>query len=129
MTSPTDMIAALKQDYQRFPRHQTYSLYAEDVQFKDPMSEFRGVKRYQQMIGWIERWFGDPQLALHSIEQQDDRIETRWILSWTSPLPWKPRIHISGWSDLRLNAEGLIISHVDYWDCSRLAVLQQHFRG
>jgi hypothetical protein len=47
--------------------------------------------------------------------------------SWTTPLPWRPRIAIPGWSELKLNADELIISHIDYWDCSRLDVLKQHF--
>ncbi len=123
-----NLIDMLKQDYQRFPTQQTYSLYADDVVFKDPMTQFQGVQRYQQMIGWMARWFTDIRLELHAIEQDGDRIQTRWTLSWTSPLPWNPRIRISGWSELRLNSQGLIASHIDYWDCSRLAVLKQHFR-
>jgi hypothetical protein len=49
-------------------------------------------------------------------------------LSWTTPLPWRPRIAISGWSELQLNDAGLICRHVDYWHCSKFAVVQQHFR-
>jgi hypothetical protein len=48
-------------------------------------------------------------------------------MSWNSPLPWKPHISVSGWSELRLNAQGLIVSHIDYWYCSRLDVIKQHF--
>ncbi|MCY7277109.1 MAG: DUF2358 domain-containing protein, partial [Phormidesmis sp. CAN_BIN44] len=57
-----------------------------------------------------------------------DLIRTDWTLSWNTPLPWKPRISISGWSELTINAENLIVSHIDYWSCSRLDVLKQHFR-
>lgn len=121
------ILDAIKQDYQQFPYHQTYSLYAADVVFKDPMTQFQGLQRYQQMIGWMARWFLDIHLVLHEIHQTNDRIETRWTLSWTSPLPWKPRITISGRSELCLNADNLIVSHTDYWDCTRLAVLRQHF--
>ena len=121
-----DIIQSLKTDYQNFPKDQTFSLYAEDVYFKDPMTEFRGCERYQQMIGFIEQWFTDPRLDLHGIEQRDRHIRTDWTLQWTTPLPWKPRISISGWSELELNPEGLIVSHVDYWHCSQLNVLKQH---
>ncbi|NET53671.1 MAG: DUF2358 domain-containing protein, partial [Merismopedia sp. SIO2A8] len=44
-----------------------------------------------------------------------------------SPLPWKPRIAIPGWSELKLNAEGLIACHIDHWNISRLDVIKQHF--
>ncbi len=121
-----DIVRQLQEDYRRFPYDQTYSLYAEDVYFKDPMTEFRGCDRYKQMIGFIQQWFKDPKLDLHAIQQTGSRIRTDWTLSWTTPLPWRPRITIPGWSELDLNEAGLIISHVDYWHCSRWHVLKQH---
>ncbi|SRR5579883_1821307 len=121
-----DIIQILKEDYQRFPVNQTYSIYAQDVYFQDPLNKFSGVERYKQMIKFIKTWFIDTKMDLHKIQRLGDTIKSEWTLSWNSPLPWKPRIHISGWSELRLNSEGLIISHIDYWNCSRLNVLQQH---
>ncbi len=121
-----DIIQVLKQDYQKFPVDQTYSIYAEDVYFQDPLNRFHGVERYKKMIAFIHGWFIAPKLDLYKIYQIGDIIETEWTLSWNTPLPWKPRIAIPGWSELRLNAEGLIISHIDYWNCSRLDVLKQH---
>ena len=91
------------------------------------MTEFRGIKRYQSMIGFMTHWFQNIHMELHHIEQIGDRIETLWTLSWTTPLPWQPRIAISGRSELMLNEQNLIVSHIDYWDCSRWDVLQQHF--
>ena len=129
-----NIIEILQEDYQRFPRDQTYDIYAKDVYFKDPMTEFRGIKRYQSMIGFMSHWFQNIQMELHDIKQMGDlpeplrdRIETQWTLSWTTPLPWQPRIAISGRSELMLNEQNLIISHIDYWDCSRWDVLRQHF--
>ena len=123
-----DILTALRQDYDRFPLDQTYSLYSENVFFKDPMTEFRGVKKYQEMIALIDRFFHDPQLDLHDIQQTGDRIRTDWTLSWTTPLPWKPRISISGWSDLTIDlTTGLITQHIDFWNCTRWNVVQQHF--
>ncbi len=121
-----NIINILKADYQRFPVNQTYSIYATDVYFQDPVNKFSGVQRYQQMINLITTWFSNPQMDLHKIELLDDTIHSEWTLSWNSPLPWKPRISISGRSELRLNSDNLIISHIDYWHCSRLDVLKQH---
>ncbi|MEH1929218.1 MAG: DUF2358 domain-containing protein [Nostoc sp.] len=121
-----DIIEILKEDYQRFPVNQTYSIYASDVYFQDPLNKFRGVKRYKQMINLIQTWFLDPKMDLHNIQRLGDTIKTEWTLSWNTPLPWKPRIYIPGWSELSLNSDGLIISHVDYWNCSRLDVVKQH---
>lgn len=120
-----NLLEILQQDYARFPQDQTYSIYAKDVFFKDPLNQFRGVDRYRKMIGFIQTWFLDPKMDLHSITKNGNQIETRWTLSWNVPLPWKPRVSISGWSELTVNAEGLISSHIDYWNCSRLDVLKQ----
>lgn len=122
-----NIINILKDDYQRFPLDPTYEIYAKDVYFKDPMTEFRGIKPYQAMIQFMSRWFLNLNMELQDITQADNCIKTQWILSWTTPLPWEPRITISGRSELMLNEQNLIISHIDYWDCSRLAVLAQHF--
>ncbi|MBW4672949.1 MAG: DUF2358 domain-containing protein [Desmonostoc geniculatum HA4340-LM1] len=122
-----DIIEILKEDYQRFPVNQTYSIYAPDVYFQDPMNKFRGVKRYKEMINFIQTWFLNPKMDLHNIQRLGNTIKTEWTLSWNTPVPWKPRISIPGWSELGLNSDGLIISHVDYWNCSRLDVVKQHF--
>jgi hypothetical protein len=122
------LVEVLREDYARFPADQTYSIYAKDVWFKDPMNEFRGIDRYRTMIKFIETWFIDVQMDLLAIEQVENEIKTRWVLSWNAPLPWKPRMAIPGWSELKVNSEGLISEHVDYWECSRLDVLKQVFR-
>lgn len=122
-----DLLSALKADYARFPHHQTYSLYDPQVFFKDPWISFRGVRQYRWMISFIERAFIDVKMDLHGIEQTDNQIDTDWTLSWVAPMSWKPAISISGCSELKLNAEGLIASHIDYWNCSRLDVVKQLF--
>lgn len=121
-----DIVQTLREDYRKFPKDQSYDLYAENVFFQDPMNRFRGVKRYQQMIGFIDTWFIDPKMDLHHIQRLEELIKMEWTLSWKTPLPWKPRIAIDGWSELQLNSEDLIVSHVDHWHCSRLDVLKQH---
>ena len=122
-----DIADILKQDYQRFPINPTYSIYAENVYFKDPFTEFRGLDRYKKMIGFISTWFIDTKMDLHDIQRSDRTIKTRWTLHWNTPLPWKPRIAITGRSELQLNDAGLICSHIDYWDTPLLTIVKQHF--
>lgn len=121
------ILEQLKADYARFPEHQSYELYASEVYFKDPMTQFRGVKRYREMIGFIQTYFIDVAMELHDISQTDNTIQTRWTLRWIAPFPWKPLMAISGRSELELNSEGLVCSHIDIWDCSRWAVFKQIF--
>ncbi len=122
-----NIIDVLKQDYQNFPHHQTYEIYAEDVYFEDPLNKFRGINRYQKMINFLGKFFQDIVLELHNIAQDDNKIRTDWTLAMTPPLPWKPRIVISGWSKLQLNEAKLIVSHCDYWKIKPFQVLLQIF--
>jgi hypothetical protein len=123
-----DLVEQLTQDYAKFPNDQNYDLYAKDVRFQDPLNAFQGIDRYRQMIGLLSRFFGDIQMDLHGIEQVNPTLITmQWTLNMTAPLPWSPRLSIPGRSELSLNAEGLISSHIDYWARSRLDVLNQLF--
>jgi hypothetical protein len=128
----TELIEIIKADYAKFPAAQTYSIYSPEVYFKDPMYDFTGLGQYQKMIGFITTWFKNLRLELHHIEPipsetSQELIKTRWTMNWDAPLPWKPRISISGWSELTIDRNKLIQSHIDYWDCSRLDMLKQHF--
>ncbi|MDY7016417.1 MAG: DUF2358 domain-containing protein [Cyanobacteriota bacterium] len=122
-----DILEILKADYQRFPINQTYDIYAADVYFKDPLNQFRGLQRYRETIQFIKTWFKQIQMDLHEIRREGNVIHTEWTLHWTTPLPWQPRIAIPGRSELTLDWHEQIISHIDYWHCSRLDVLKQHF--
>jgi hypothetical protein len=123
-----DIMTILRQDYAKFPLDQNYQIYAEDVYFQDPLTRFRGLDRYRKTISFIQTWFRDPHLELYAIERVDRSITTRWSLSWNTPLPWQPRIEITGSSELLLSDRDLIISHIDRWDCVPFDVLKQHFK-
>ena len=123
-----DILDILRQDYQRFPEAQTFNIYAADVFFKDPLNEFRGVARYKKMIGSLGSLFKDIDLELHKINRDNATIRTDWTLNMTCPLPWRPRLSISGYSLLEVNEDELIISHIDYWNDAPLKVLGQVFK-
>ncbi len=122
-----DIIEILKADYQRFPEDQTYNIYGDEVYFKDPLNEFRGVQRYQEMIHFLSTFFTEVQMDLHEIHRNGNIIHTDWTLHLTPPLPWKPQISIPGRSELEVNNKEKISSHRDFWHCSPFDVLKQVF--
>ncbi|MEA5572088.1 DUF2358 domain-containing protein [Calothrix sp. UHCC 0171] len=123
-----NIIDILKADYQRFPENQTYSIYAAKVYFQDPLNKFTGVERYKKMITFIQTWLLNCKMDLHDIKQDGNNIKTEWTLSWNSPLPWKPKVAISGYSELTLDTNNLICSHVDYWHTPLFDVVKQNFK-
>jgi len=127
MTNQQDLVEILKADYQRFPDNQTFDIYSEDVYFKDPLNEFRGVKKYREMIGFLSKFFGNIEMEVHNVTQKGTKIKTEWTLNMTSPLPWQPRLSIPGWSDLEVNQNNMITSHIDRWHISPWNVLGQNF--
>ena len=127
MNSQQDLVSILRQDYERFPDNQTYEIYTDDVYFKDPLNEFNGIKKYKAMIGFLGTFFGNVEMDVHDVRQEGDLIKSEWTLNMTSPLPWKPRLSIPGWSELKISEANLIASHVDYWHISRWQVLRQNF--
>jgi hypothetical protein len=122
-----DLIQILREDYARFPENQTYDIYADNVYFKDPLNEFRGLKKYRLMISFLGTFFNKIKMEVHSAEQEGELIKTEWTLSMTPPLPWQPRLAIPGRSELKINQDNLIVSHIDYWYISRWSVLRQNF--
>jgi len=122
-----NLLEVVRSDYKQFPKAQTYSIYADRVFFKDPVYEFQGLDRYKKMIAFITFWFSQLKLELHDIYQQENTIYTEWTMSWNAPLLWKPRISVTGRSVLTVNDQGLINSHIDYWNCTRFDVIKQHF--
>lgn len=123
-----DIISILKQDYQNFPANQHYDIFAEDFYFEGFFNKFRGIEIYKQMINLYETGFIDTELKLVDIVKSEDIIKTQWILSWTAPFPWKPRVTLPGRSEAKLNADGLISSHIDYLDISHSDLLKQLFQ-
>jgi hypothetical protein len=121
-----NLVEIIQQDYQNFPQNQTYSIYAENVHFRDPIYNFYGKKKYQSMITFLSKWFKNLRLELHEIKQEDNQIKTRWTMSWVSPLPWQPSVAVTGTSILEVN-DNLIVGHYDYWDCSVWDLIAQHF--
>ncbi len=122
-----DIIEILKTDYQRFPANQTYEIYSKNVYFQDPLNQFRGVERYQKMIRFLNNFFKDIKMELHAIERIENTIQTEWTLFLTTPLPWQPRLAITGRSELEIDRDNLISSHIDYWYTSPWDVFKQNF--
>lgn len=96
-----------------------FSLYAENVEFEDPLTKFSGVSRYESNIAFLRDSFvfSDTKLVLYDIKIiEEDLVRTRWMLSMKAALPWQPRASFTGQSDYVVNKEGLVVRHIDYWD-------------
>jgi len=95
------------------------ALYAPDAFFKDPFNEVRGVPAIQRIFEHMFEQVDGPRFAVHERVVQGDAAFLVWDFDFAFRRPLAPgprRIH--GCSHLRLDADGRVAFHRDYWDAA-----------
>ncbi|WVN41751.1 nuclear transport factor 2 family protein [beta proteobacterium MWH-UniP1] len=102
---------------------QLADFYAPDCEFTDPFQKVRGRDRvrdiYLEMFNQLDR----PRFTNVRLLGSPNPSGSEVMIGWTFEFalgPNKPRQSIAGASLLVIDAQGLIQSHHDYWDASRL---------
>ncbi|MFN9772704.1 MAG: nuclear transport factor 2 family protein [Burkholderiales bacterium] len=95
------------------------ALYAADAFFKDPFNEVRGVPAIRRIFEHMFEQVDGPRFAVRDRVAQGDAAFLVWDFDFgfRRPLPPGPR-RIRGCSHLRLDADGRIAFHRDYWDAA-----------
>ncbi|MGV2828637.1 DUF2358 domain-containing protein [Myxosarcina sp. GI1(2024)] len=112
----------------------SYDIYTQDIYFQDPVNTFKGKLNYR-IIFWTLRFHGrlfftSLYFDLHDIKQTaSDTILANWTVRGTLRVPWQAQILFNGYSNYKLNVEGLIYEHLDTWDRQPSAILKQFFRS
>jgi Uncharacterized conserved protein (DUF2358) len=127
-------VATLKHDLPTlFERDISYDIYTQDIYFQDPVNKFKYKFNYR-IIFWTLRFhaklfFTAIYFDVHDIHQKDKQtILATWTVRGTLRVPWKAKIFFNGYSNYKLNEEGLIYKHIDTWDRSPKEILKQFFR-
>jgi steroid delta-isomerase len=95
------------------------ALYAPEAFFKDPFNEVRGVAAIQRIFEHMFDQVDAPRFTVRERVVQGDAAFLVWDFDFAfrRPLPTGPR-RIRGCSHLRLDADGRIAFHRDYWDAA-----------
>jgi steroid Delta-isomerase len=93
-------------------------LYAADARFKDPFNEVQGVAAIQTIFAHMFVALNEPRFVVRDIICEGDQC----FLSWDFIFRFKrfstePQT-VRGSSHLKLNAQGHITLHRDYWDAA-----------
>ncbi|WP_409242046.1 nuclear transport factor 2 family protein [Curvibacter microcysteis] len=91
--------------------------YAADAYFKDPFNEVRGVPAIEAVFSHMFLALHEPRFVITNQVVQDEQA----FLSWDFVFRFKglggPQVQtVRGVSHLRLDAQGRIAWHRDYWD-------------
>ncbi|GAA6142197.1 nuclear transport factor 2 family protein [Hydrogenophaga sp. 5NK40-0174] len=93
--------------------------YAAQARFKDPFSEVLGHDAIRRVYAHMFETLVQPRFSVNQIMGQNGQ----GFLVWEMHFQFE-RFHrgeeqcIRGVSHLKLNAEGLIVNHRDYWDAA-----------
>ena len=115
-----------------FEKDISYDIYTGDILFKDPISKFKWKFNYR-IIFWTLRFhaglfFTDIHFDLHDVSELDENtILANWTVRGTLRVPWKAQIFFNGYSNYKLNQDGLIYEHIDTWDRKPSEILRQFF--
>ncbi len=94
------------------------TLYATDARFKDPFNEVQGVDAIQAIFAHMFVALNEPRFLVRDIITQGDQC----FLSWDFIFRFKRYSGavqtVRGSSHLKLDAQGLISLHRDYWDAA-----------
>lgn len=113
-----------------FYRDISYDIYRSDIEFRDPVNRFKYKFNYR-IIFWTLRFharlfFTTIAFDLHEVSHpQPDTIFATWTVRGILRLPWQPELYFNGSSNYRLDVNAQIYQHVDTWDRSPKAILQQ----
>lgn len=96
-----------------------------DVHFKDPFNDVNTANAYQKVLKHMYQQVDAPSFTILEKAVTGDICYLKWNFSFSRN---GKRNAFVGMSEVTVNAEGKVISHVDYWDSgehiySRIPVL------
>ena len=87
----------------------------QDVRFKDPFNDERGIEAMRAILADLYETIRDIKFTVRNKIGNDPEVMILWTLSGElRNKPWT----LDGASHLTLDENGLLTSHIDYWDAA-----------
>ena len=88
-------------------------LVVKDIIFIDPFNNIKGLDDFKNIFYHMFDTVEEPKFDIVDYAQNKDHIFLKWKMTFYA---FKASQTIEGMSDITLNKEGKVISHLDYWD-------------
>lgn len=88
-------------------------LVVKDIIFIDPFNNIKGLDNFKNIFYHMFDTVEEPKFDIVDYAQNKDHIFLKWKMTFYA---FKASQTIEGMSDITLNKEGKVISHLDYWD-------------
>ncbi|PAN16694.1 hypothetical protein PAHAL_3G078000 [Panicum hallii] len=99
-----------------FYREPSFDIYRDDIVFKDPLNNFKGIGNYKRIFRALrftgQIFFKAVWIDIFSIWQPvDNVIMIRWIVHGIPRVPWEGNGRFDGTSEYKLDKNGKIYEH------------------
>lgn len=117
-----DMMAGV-----RTPQDALASVLSSECTWSNPLfsaaSRESIVETFDSFLSFaLEPCFHTPVMQ---VIESDETLRFEWIMSYTHPLPWRPRVTFSGICEATLDAGGVVVAIEDDWHVSPWNVISQ----
>jgi len=92
--------------------------YTLDAKFKDPFNQVQGVTQVQRIFSHMFQALDEPRFLVHDVVVQGEQCFLTWDFVFRFRRFSSALQTVHGSSHLHLDADGLIVSHRDYWDAA-----------
>ena len=101
-------------------------LVVKDIIFIDPFNNIKGLDNFKNVFYHMFDTVDEPKFYIVDYAQNKDHIFLKWKMTFYA---FKASQTIEGMSDITLNKEGKVISHLDYWDTLNGIFIKLPFLG
>ena len=101
-------------------------LVVKDIIFIDPFNNTKGLDNFKNIFYHMFDTVEEPKFNIVDYAQNEDHIFLKWKMTFYA---FKASQTIEGMSDITLNKEGKVISHLDYWDSLNGIFIKLPFLG
>jgi ketosteroid isomerase-like protein len=113
---------------------QLTQIYTDDVFFKDPFNEVRGIAAVSHIFGHMFEQVDAPRFVVTTRVLQGDDAFLTWDFLFSMKRFARDEQCIHGATHLRFDADGRVCMHRDYWDAAeelyeKLPLLGAMMRG
>lgn len=93
-------------------------IYADDAYFRDPFNEVSGIAAITRVYQHMFEQLDECRFVISESVAEGDSSFLIWDLTFRVRGLWRKLLSIHGSSHIRLNADGKITYHRDYWDAA-----------
>ena len=101
-------------------------LISQEIIFVDPFNNVRGIVAFKNIFYHMFEKVKDPKFIVLDYAINENRVFLKWKMTFVA---FKSLQTIEGMSELLLNNDGKVISHVDYWDSLKGLFIKIPFIG